>query len=84
MLELWLGRSEGHGELAEDLGVRMQRVTSLAPPPIGNCRPARGHVPHVSNHQYRPVARYLRAIGHGARPQHEVRDSSDPFGSAHI
>jgi hypothetical protein len=43
VLKLRLRRSQRHRELAEDLGVRVQRVAGRAPPLIRHGRPLAGH-----------------------------------------
>ncbi len=43
VLELRLGRSEGCGQLAEDLGVGVQRVAGGVPFVVGERGPGRGH-----------------------------------------
>jgi len=39
VLELWLGRGERHRQLAEDLGVRVERVAGFAPLLVGKRGP---------------------------------------------
>ena len=43
VLELRLGRGEGHRELAEHLGVGVQRVAGLSPRLVIESRPRGGH-----------------------------------------
>jgi len=48
VLELGLGRSQRHGELAEHLSVPVQCVACVAPSTVGEVRPQHGHRPHAS------------------------------------
>jgi hypothetical protein len=50
MLQLWLGRRERHRQLAEDLGVRVERVTRRTPLLIGKRGPYGGHHLTVPGH----------------------------------
>ena len=67
VLELRLGRGEGHRQLAQHLRVGVQRVARFAPGAVGELGPPLGHAVHATSEQ-------IDAVGFGVsddQPAHQ-------------